>query len=453
MTTNAAAGNRIVSRNPADGSVVGELPAATRDEVRAAVERARAAQPAWAALPFEQRAAAFLAAAPLLEAAAEELGSLVHREMGKPLASAIGEARGVAQSLAAQVEIARAAVAPQEFREEGAITVLRHDALGVVACVTPWNFPLWVPLGLLAPALLTGNAVVHKPSEKTPLAGRRFTEILAGALPPGVLEHVAGGGDVGRELVESDVQMVAFTGSQDTGRAIMAACAKGLKRLVLELGGKDPMLVLADADLEKAAQFATTGSFRNSGQVCCSVERIFVERAIAERFTARVVELAKETSIGPLADEGQRDKVARQVESAVRDGAKVLLGGSVPSGPGAAYPPTVVTDITDDMDIARRETFGPVACIRVVDDADEAVRLANSIDYGLGATVWTGDAVRGEAVASRLQSAMIGINRGIRGVGDSPWVGARGSGFGFTGSIAGARQFTQVRTITRGVEA
>jgi len=442
---------QLVSLDPHDGSVVGQVPIATPEEVRAAVARARAAQPAWAALPFEERARQLARATPLLEAAAEELGSLIHREMGKPLPDAIGEAKGAASAIDHYVEIARKAIEPQVFREGSDETVLRHDPLGVVAVITPWNFPLWMPSSLVYPALLMGNTVVHKPSEKTPILGRRYAEIVASVLPQGVLEHVAGARDVGAELVESDVDMVAFVGSQVAGKHIMERCAKGLKRLVLELGGKDPMIVLGDADLEKTAQFAVRGAFRNSGQVCCSVERIFLEKPIAERFTQRVVELAKDFEIGPLADEGQRAKVAEQVDEARKQGARVLVGGAIAPGAGAFYPPTVITDVREDMAIARQETFGPVACIRVVEDADEAVRRANETDYGLGATVWGGDAARAELVASRIQAGMIGINRGIRGVGDSPWVGARQSGFGYTGSVAGTRQFAQVRTITRTV--
>jgi len=441
--------NVLVSTDPHDGSVVGEIAASTPAEVRAAVARARAAQPAWAALSFEERAERLLAAMPRLEEAAEELGHLVHREMGKPLAQAVGEARGSARAIEDQVDVARRAVAVETYREGGAESVVRHDPLGVVAVITPWNFPLWMAASLLHPALLVGNTVVYKPSEKTPLAGRRHGEILAQALPPGVVEPLVGAGDVGRELVESDVDMVAFVGSQDTGRAIMAACAKGLKRLVLELGGKDPMIVLADADLEKAAQHAAHGAFRNSGQVCVAVERILVERPVAEELTRRIAEIARTYEIGPMADETQLAKVRAQVEDARAKGARVLVGGEQRRGAGCWFPPTVIADVTDDMEMARRETFGPVAAIRVVDSAEEALRLANDTDYGLGATVWTGDAARGEAIASRLQAGMIGVNRGVGGVGDAPWVGARCSGFGFTGSVEGTRQFTQVRTITR----
>lgn len=440
----------LVSKDPHDGSIVGEIAVSSPEQVRKAVASARAAFPGWAGLPFEERAALLSSAQPLLEQAAEELGSLVHREMGKPLSQAIGEAKGSAQAIASMVETARQAVETKRFREEGAETLLVHDPLGVVAIITPWNFPLWMAASLLCPALLTGNTVVHKASEKTPLAGHRFASLLASVLPPGVLEIVDGAGDVGRELVDAPIDMVAFVGSQETGRSIMASCAKGLKRLVLELGGKDPMIVLADANLEKAAQHAATGAFRNSGQVCVSVERILVEKPVAEELTRRVAELARTFEIGPMADRSQFEKVKRQVEDAVAKGARILVGGAPADDNNTCYyPPTVITGITDEMDIASRETFGPVAAIREVGDAEEAVRLANATDYGLGATVWCGDETRGEAVARRIQAGMIGVNRGIRGVGDSPWVGARQSGFGCTGSVEGTRSFTQVRTITR----
>jgi len=439
----------IVSIDPHDCSVVGETTISTPEAVWAAVAEARRAQPAWAAIGFEERAQALLSAAPALEAAAEELGSLVHREMGKPLEEALGEAKGIAGAIEKQVDMARKAVEPLLLREGSTETTVRRDPLGVVAVVTPWNFPLWMPASLIYPALLTGNTVVHKPSERTPLAGARFTEILAGALPAGVLEQVAGEGAIGRELVESEVDMVAFVGSQDTGRTIMAACSKSLKRLVLELGGKDPMIVLADADIERAANFAVQGAFRNSGQVCCAVERIFVEDAIAEPFLQRVVELSRDAHIGPLVDGEQREKVTFQVDEAIGKGARLLAGGSPTTGPGYYYPPTILTDLDDTMEITSAETFGPVAAVRVVADAEEALRLANETDFGLGATVWTANAELGEELAARVASGMVGINRGIRGVGDSPWVGARQSGFGYTGSVEGTRSFTQLRTISR----
>ena len=236
----------------------------------------------------------------------------------------------------------------------------------------------------------------------------------------------------------------------------MSACGADLKRMVLELGGKDPMIVCADADLEKAASFAVRESMRNTGQVCCSVERIYVEQEIVEPFTDLVVEKTKELLVGdgkedvfmgPMASKNQLQNVLGQIEDARSKGARVLLGGGSKEGPGWFMQPTVVTDVADDMDLMRRETFGPVATIRTVDSADEAVLLANESEFGLGASVWTGDVKRGRMLAARLESGQVGVNHGLGGAGDTPWAGAKQSGFGFLGSPDGYRQFTRPRSI------
>jgi acyl-CoA reductase-like NAD-dependent aldehyde dehydrogenase len=272
-----------------------------------------------------------------------------------------------------------------------------------------------------------------------------------------VLRLVQGGDETGKALVASPVDMVAFVGSVEAGRHIMAACASGLKRLVLELGGKDPMIVCADADLEAAASYAVRESMRNSGQVCCAVERIYVEAPAAPRFTELVVQKARALTLGdprddvfmgPMASAEQRAHVLAQIDDARKRGAKVLLGGKSLPGPGFFVEPTVVAGVDDSMDLARRETFGPVAAIRTVADADEAVALANASPYGLGASVWTADLARGRALASRIESGQVGVNRGLGGAGDPPWCGVKQSGFGFLGSPDGHRQFSRPLTVS-----
>jgi acyl-CoA reductase-like NAD-dependent aldehyde dehydrogenase len=449
MTQPTAARDRIVSRDPRTGEVVGELPVTSPREVRLAVGRAREVQPAWAETPFEERAAALERARPLLEAAAEELASLARREMGKPTREGMSEAGRAVSRIDYYVAASRKAVAPAVYREGEVETTVRHDPLGVVAAITPWNFPLGVPTTLIYPALLTGNAVLHKPSEKTPLTGQRLTGILASVLPPGVLQHLPGDDRTGRALVESELEMVAFVGSQAAGRDIMSRASRDLKRIVLELGGKDPMVVLADADLDRAAEHAVSAGFRNAGQVCCAVERIFVERGAADAFLERLVARAREAELGPLADPAQREHVERLVDDAVSRGARVLAGGHAAAADGCRYPATVLVGVDGSMEIGRVETFGPVLCVRVVEDEEEALRGANETDFGLGATVWSGDPERAERIAARLQAGMVGINRDIHAVGDAPWVGARQSGYGFLRSTEGIRHFTQARTITR----
>jgi acyl-CoA reductase-like NAD-dependent aldehyde dehydrogenase len=332
-----------------------------------------------------------------------------------------------------------------------------------VAVITPWNFPLSMPEAMFGPALLAGNTVVRKPSEVTPLSGALLHRLIAESLPAGVIELVQGADEVGKSLVAADVQMVAFVGSQAVGRSIMQTAGRDLKRLVLELGGKDPMVVLEDADLERAAEFAVNGSFRNAGQVCVSVERIYVHEAVADAFEAKVVERAKayrvgpgtreDVDMGPMATPAQRDHVLGQLEDARRRGARILAGGHAIPGPGNFMEPTVAASVTDDMALMREETFGPVAAIQRVRDAEEAIAKANATSFGLGATLWCGDPARARTLAARLDAGMVGINRSIGGAPGTPWVGAKQSGFGFIGSPEGIRQFTQTRKISYEVPA
>jgi acyl-CoA reductase-like NAD-dependent aldehyde dehydrogenase len=311
---------------------------------------------------------------------------------------------------------------------------------------------------MIGPALLAGNTVVWKPSEITPLSGALLHRLIAEALPAGVLELVQGADEVGKALVNADVQMVAFVGSQAAGRSIMQSAGRDLKRLVLELGGKDPMVVLEDADLDRAAEFAVNGSFRNAGQVCVSVERIYVHESVADAFEAKVVERAlryrvgpgtrDDIDMGPMASTTQRDHVLAQLEDARRKGARILTGGQSLPGPGNFLEPTVVAGVTDDMALMRDETFGPVAAIQRVRNAEEAIAKANSTTFGLGATLWCGAPERARALAARLDAGMVGVNRSIGGVSGTPWVGAKQSGFGFIGSPEGIRQFTQTRKIS-----
>jgi len=439
--------------DPATGELLAEIPLATDEEIAAAVRIARAAQDEWGGLDLAPRAEALIAGAGAVLEHADELADTITREMGKPRADALREVRGWAGAAEAVMEEVGRALAPEVLAAEGSETRVEREALGVVAAITPWNFPVGMPLEILLPALATGNAVVFKPSEHVPLTGARLAELLAQHLPDGVLTTVQGDGSVGARLVESPVDMIAFVGSRDTGRAIMRSASGDLKRLVLELGGKDPLVVFADADLEDAAENVVKHSLRNTGQVCCSVERVYVEDAVAERFEGLVLEKARawkhgngfeeDVRMGPLVSREQRDKVERQVEAAVRGGARLLLGGETPAGDGWFYPATVLADVGEELAISREETFGPVVSLsRFSGDEDEAVRLANDTPYGLGANVFSGDLDRARRVARRLKSGQVGINRYLGAASGAPWVGARQSGFGFLGGVDGHRQFT-----------
>ncbi|MBX3356190.1 MAG: aldehyde dehydrogenase [Phycisphaeraceae bacterium] len=447
----------LESFNPATGEVVGAVPMTAVEAIPGMVARACAVQRRWADVPAAQRAEMLRPAAKVLKSRAEEIGTLLCREMGKPIKEAIGEVSYAADSFAAELDEIVAAIEPEHLVDEKTETTLHFDPLGVCAAITPWNFPVLMPQENVVPALVAGNAVLLKPSELTPLVARAWTECVTPSLPPDVLQLIFGDERQGRALVSADVDLIAFTGSRSAGQNIMKAAAGGLKRLVLELGGKDPLVVLRDADLEAAATFAVRNSFRNAGQVCVSTERIYVDRSIAERFKALVIEKAKALVQGPGSDEGvtigpmvsreQKEKVDAAVRRAVEQGARVLLGGDPKPGDNF-YPPTVLDGLDHTKEIMREETFGPVACIMEFDSENDAASLANDTPYGLGAAVFSRDVERARAFARRLHSGMIGINQGCGGAKGSPWVGAKQSGFGFHSGPLGHRQFTQVRTVS-----
>ncbi|MCH8810827.1 MAG: aldehyde dehydrogenase [Gemmatimonadetes bacterium] len=448
----------LKSYNPATGDLVGEVPITAPDDIPGIVERSRAAQPAWEALGHDGRAGLLMQAAESFLTRADELGRLITREMGKPLREAIGEAKSLAD-VKHELEEIQEALAPETFEDGRDRSTVYHDPLGVCAAITPWNFPMAMPAWMVLPALAAGNTVILKPSEETPLCGQAYADVLNEKLPADVLIVVQGADDQGKRLVDSDVDLIAFTGSRETGKHILRAASRDLKRVILELGGKDPMIVLESADLEKAARFAAHNSFRNAGQVCVSTERIFVPEAIADRFEALLVEatasmtqgdgLDEGVKVGPMVNEHQRNHVLSQLEAAVSEGAEVLAGGS--GHHDNFVTPTVLTGVTEEMSIATEETFGPVACVTRVESVEEAVQKANATHFGLGAVVFGEDGERTTQVARQLTAGMIGINKAVGGGAGTPWVGARQSGFGFHKSKDGHRQFTQTRVLSKAV--
>lgn len=447
----------LKSLDPATGEVVGTVPVTPPDQVQSVVHRARRAQKGWADLGLEGRAATLKHAATVFDDKVEEHAELMTREMGKPLKESRAEARRLGGAgLEREIHEIVEALRPEAMTSGGLRSTVHFDPLGVVGAITPWNFPMAMPSWMVLPALMAGNAVVFKPSEETPLCGQAYADVLMGVLPPDVLLVVHGADAQGKTLVSSDVDMIAFTGSREVGKHILRESSGTLKRVVLELGGKDPLIVLDDADVEEAARFAAMNSFRNCGQVCVATERIFVLDRVADAFERALTELAstvkvgngmEESDVGPMVNARQRDHVLAQIDAAVGAGARVLAGGE--GHHDNFVTPTVLADIDDDMDIASVETFGPVACVTRVSSVDEAVARANATPFGLGAVVFGGDEERAESVGRRLSAGMVGINRSAGGVPGTPWVGARESGFGFHKGKAGHRQFTQTRVLTR----
>jgi succinate-semialdehyde dehydrogenase/glutarate-semialdehyde dehydrogenase len=430
--------------DPATDELLDTIPAGDPEAADAAVRAARAAQGAWARTAAGERSGMLKAAARRLRAHVDELAELQTREGGKPL----GDSRGGVEAGIGAIE---------QYAELGPLHRGRslvggwaagdemvHEPRGVVALLVPWNDPVAIACGQLAAALVTGNTVVFKPSEKTPLSAVLLVEVLAPHLPEGVLNLVLGDGRAGRALVEHPgVDLVMHTGSVATGREIARAAAGTAKKVLLELGGKDPLIVDAGVDPAWAAEQAALGAFANAGQICTSVERIYVHRDVAEPFVAALAERARAlrvgpgleegTEMGPLVDEAQRDVVDRHVRAAVEAGAEVRAGGGPVGDRGSFYAPTVLTGVTDAMAVMREETFGPVAAVRVVESFDAALEAANGTEYGLAATVLTADPEHARRAARELEVGTVKVNAVFGGApgGAAHPRKASGTGFGY----------------------
>ncbi|KAJ8610694.1 hypothetical protein CTAYLR_005645 [Chrysophaeum taylorii] len=447
--------NKIQDLSPQTGELIAEVACATVEEVESTVARARAAQPAWAARPLEERVAMLKAAVKVFKDETQELAALMTREMGKLIHESFEEVEGIAdkdkflelvEDANGEVVVANAIV----YREP-------HGTVGIVA---PWNFPMDEILLLALPALAAGNAVVVKPSEVAPLCGGAVVDGLNKTLPRGLLGIVQGDGAVGQILVDR-VDMVGMTGSSATGKKILERASKSLKPCVLECGGKDPMLVLESANLETAAKDAVSFSVLNCGQVCCAIERIYVPETKAKEFEKLVVDEAKaydplDGTLAPLVSKVQRDVVAAHVTYALDAGARLLLGGpqvaadvEAKTPPGSSfYPVTVLADVPHDAN--RDETFGPTVAITPYADLGDALKMANDSKYGLTACVY-GAEPKALDVAKKLKAGQVGVNTWplAQAPLECPWIGHLESGFGYHSGPDGWRQFSVPKSIVK----
>jgi acyl-CoA reductase-like NAD-dependent aldehyde dehydrogenase len=435
--------NRLSVLDPADGSPVGELDCAGPAEVQAAVAAARKAAPEWARTSPAERGAMVAAAADRLASAADDLALLTTREMGKPIGDARGGVDAGVSTLRQYAELGPLHRGRSLQGGWSATDLMVPQPRGVVAAITPWNDPVAVPCGLLGAALVAGNTVVLKPSERTPHTGLELARVLAQELPPGVLEVVVGDGATGAALAAADVDVVAHVGSTATGRSIAEAAARTGAKVLLENGGNDPLVVDADVDPEWAAAQAALGSFANAGQICTSVERIYVVEPVAEEFLAALVRRAEAlvtgpgtdpaTQLGPLVDTRMRDTVHAQVADAVAHGARALTGGTVPEGAGSFYPATVLSGCTAEMAVMREETFGPVAPVRVVPTFEVALEEACSGSYGLAASVLSSSMDHVQRAWRELPVGTVKVNAVFGGApgGAAQPRGASGTGFGY----------------------
>jgi acyl-CoA reductase-like NAD-dependent aldehyde dehydrogenase len=457
----------IDSIDPSTNEVIARYSSTNPNELPAIIERARRAQKEWSARSLANRCAALPRLRDAIYARREEIATVISGETGKPRVEAI-----LAEILLAlDTTDFLARQAPAWLRPE---RVPHHNLAmraksgwtefhphGVVAIISPWNYPFAIPIAQIVPALVAGDAVLLKPSELTPGTGALIAELIEQAkFPRDLVQVLQGGGDLGSAVIEAGPDKIFFTGSVATGRRIAEACGRKLISSVLELGGKDAMIVLADANLETASSAAVWGGFTNCGQACLSVERIYVEQPIAEQFVQLCVEKTRKLRVGPPSDPDgevgpmirllQLEKVEEQLRDAVARGAEVLTGGirRPDLGPNF-FQPTVVTRVNHAMQLMRDETFGPVIAIQTVADANEAIALANDSPFGLSASVWTADSPRGAEIASRIRAGSMMVNdvASYYGVCEAPHGGPGASGWGRTHSRLGLLEMVQVKYI------
>jgi betaine-aldehyde dehydrogenase len=445
--------------NPATGETIAEVPRGSQADVDRAVEAAKKAFEEWRETTPGERSEMLLKLADALEENAEELIRTEMANVGKPHGVMVDEVPASADNLRFFAGAARnlEGKAAGEYMR-GYTSMVRREPVGVVGQIAPWNYPLMMAIWKIGPALAAGNTIVLKPSEQTPLTSLLLAQYAGEIFPAGVLNVITGDGETGAALVDAQIDKLSFTGSVRTGRRIAEVCGRRLVPCTLELGGKDPMIVCADADLARAARGAVYGAFANSGQVCTSTERVYVVEDVADEFTRRVLAETKalrqdstgEFDVGAIACPQQLEIIDAHVADAVASGARVLAGGRRnPAHRGLFYEPTVLDGVTHQMRIMREETFGPVLPIMRVSDEAEALRLANDTDYGLNASIFTGDRRRGVEMAKAIESGCVVVNDCMLtyGVPEAPFGGIKESGIGRVNGEVGLRSYCNVQSI------
>lgn len=455
---------KVISKNPATGEVLAELEATPSDSISGIYKKARESQRAWASVPLKQRAAQLLNLRESLLNEADSLASLISLENGKPAFEAI------ANEILPSVDMLSyfAKRAPQSLRDQPIpLRLMKHRKstltfapLGVILVISPWNYPFLLPFAPIFMAVAAGNSVIFKPSEITPQIGLRIQKLFEiSGFPQGLVQTVIGDGSLGAQLIDGKPNKIFFTGSTLTGKKIMAAAAEHLIPVNLELGGKDPMIVLPDANLDFATSAALWGGFSNAGQVCASTERLILHENIAAPFLALLKEkmsrlrqgpsISGATDLGPITMEKQRLTYASQLAEAKQQGAAILSGGEFSENSRFLQPTLVTGERIEDLQIYKEETFGPVLASTTFQSTDEAVEKANASPYGLTASIMTRNTSLGEQMARKLQYGTVMINEVTytAGLGETPWGGFKDSGFGRTHSDFGLHEFVQIRHV------
>jgi len=458
----------ITSINPFDLSVIGEVKAARQKEINEAIQQAQRAYRTWKRLAYQERSKYLLRFRDIILNRLDEIASLITQETGKPISEALPtEILPALETLTYFAENAERLLSDERIEYENRLLARKrgyttYEPLGVIGIISPWNYPLAIPVSQIATALITGNTVILKPSELACFVGLKISEIAKEVgLPEGVLTVLPGDKLTGKLLSESDVNKVIFTGKTTTGKSVLRVSAERILPVTLELSGKDPMIVLSDANLSRTIKGAVYGAFIDAGQSCCAVERVYVMWDIAESFIAGVVQQVNgltvgdpaepDTEIGPLVSEEIRSHVESHVADAIQKGAKVLTGGVRPDKlPGYFYLPTVLTSVDHSMLVMQEETLGPVMPIMVVDSTAQAIELANDSKYGLSASVWASDANVALEVAHKLEAGTVIVNDVLFTFGavECAWGGTKESGIGRTQAVHGLREVCNVKHIS-----
>jgi acyl-CoA reductase-like NAD-dependent aldehyde dehydrogenase len=457
----------IISKNPATLEELGRVKIYDQEQVLKCAQEAHRAFLSWSALSYKARGAYLLRARQFILDHLDEIAKVISEDCGKPLVEALSsDLLPICDLIYYYAKNTERLLKPETVRI-GVMNVLgrrskvHYFPLGVIGIISPWNFPFSIPMSEVVMALMAGNCVLLKPADATPLVGVKIEEIFKGAgFPEGVFTHLPGGADTGEALLDAPVDKILFTGSVRVGKRVMAKCAERLIPCTLELGGKDPMIVCSDADLENAARAAVWGAFSNAGQICASVERVYVDERIVDAFIARVMEKTQklkqgigtdpETDIGPLTTENQLRIVEEQVEEARKRGAKILTGGARRSDlPGYFFQPTVLTGVDHTFRCVKEETFGPLLPIMTFKTDEEAIQLANDSVYGLTASVWTKNLKRGRKLAKKIRAGTVSVNECTYtyAICQTPWGGIKHSGFGRTHGKLGLMELVHVQHI------
>jgi acyl-CoA reductase-like NAD-dependent aldehyde dehydrogenase len=453
---------KIKSINPATEEIIEEIEVASLEKVKQAVANARKAFPKWSTTSLDTRIQWMKKLIPLIEQKKDEIAQTITKEMGKPISLSKTEPYRAIEDITFYSDNIKEFLKEEVvFEDDEEKDIMVYEPLGVVAIITPWNFPIATVFEPLIPALLCGNTVLFKPSEQTLIVGRKiaelFIELEKQGFPKHVFNLILGGKETGKQLVQQDVDMVAFTGSSRAGKEIMKDSAEKMHKLVLEMGGKDPAIVCKDADVSYAAKRIVRNACKNTGQICCAIERVYVEDGVYDEFVNKAVEEAKkikvgdptkeETEMGPFVAKFQEKINIDHVKDAKEKGAKIEVGGHTIGNKGYFFEPTIITNVGHNMKIMKDETFGPIVPIMEVNSIDEAIKLSNDTIYGLTGSVWTKDIEKGNKIAHKLQVGVASVNAHGGGRQGSAWGGAKTSGLGRLGTKEGTHEFTNVKTI------